>query len=212
MTPKDVSGDYPERDETWNDPLASAFIRQLRQNHPNDARLLQNWTESSEPFNGPARVGKTTPEIKRLMKIIDSNEIPDNVRMFRTESRDMLVAYHKKKVKIEVGKVVTLGGFTSVSATKKAVQETRNVFELWGSPKMNVEIEFFVPKGTKAIPLSKASRQLHDGRLKYEFQKEWLLQKDTKILVLENRRKNGKVFMKWLVINQREENKNESNT
>ena len=200
--------DYPERDEkAWNDPLADEFIRQVRKKNPDDAKLLQAWTGSSGPFNEPAREGKATPEIERLVKIIDSYEVPDNAKMFRAETRDMLVAYRKKKAKFEEGEVVVLGGFTSVSATKKAFQETRKVFELWGSPKMSVEIEFFVPKGTKAIPLSKVSRQLRDGRLKYEFQKEWLLQKDTKVLVLENRKQNGKVFLKLLVLNQREENK-----
>ena len=141
--------DYPERDgEKWNDPLADKFIQQQS---PSDANLLKEWTGSPFQFNEPARAGKTTPKIEQLVKIIDSCEVPDHAKMYRTESRDMLLEYLKKKVKFEVGETVTLDGFTSVSATKKAFQETRDAFDRSGSLKMNVEMEFFIPKGTKIV-------------------------------------------------------------
>ena len=113
----------------------------------------------------------------------------------------MLTAYWKKGIEFNEGSVVTLEGFTSVSATKQAVIATRKQFEAEGDI-MNVEIEFFVPKGTKAIPLSQASKQLGDGKLKYEFQKEWLFQKDTKVLVLEKSKQKGKYFFKLLILNR----------
>lgn len=100
--------DYPERDETtWYDPLAAEFIERTRKASMDDGDLLQDWTECSEPFNEPARTGKPTPKeatrIDRLVKIIDSYEVPDNVRMYRTESPEMLEAYRKKGIKFRKG-------------------------------------------------------------------------------------------------------------
>ena len=199
--------DYPERDErTWNDPRAAEFIERVRKENRKDAELLKYWTESSGPFNGPARTGNPTSKeaarIDRLVKIIDSYEVPDNARMYRVESPEMLGAYRKKGVKFQVGKVVKLEGFTSASATKEAVESVREQFENDGF-NMNVEIELFVPQGAKAIPLSNASKKLpHTDKLKYEFQKEWLFQKDTEVLVLEKSIRNGRVFLRLLILNR----------
>ena len=197
--------DYPEHDErTWNDPLAAEFVERVRTENRKDAELLKYWTESSGPFNGPARAGDVTPKevarIDRLVKIIDSYEVPDNARMYRVESPEMLEAYATKGIFFEKNKVITLEGFTSASATQEAVKAVREQFENDGF-NMNVEIELFVPKGVKAIPLSKASKlDKRTGKPKYEFQKEWLFQKDTEVHVLEHRKQNGKVFLKLLIL------------
>jgi len=199
--------DYPERDErTWNDPRAAEFIERVRKENRKDAELLKYWTESSGPFNGPARTGNPTSKeaarIDRLVKIIDSYEVPDNARMYRTESPDMLRETAKKGIFFKEGSVVKMEGFTAASATKEAFEKTREYFEKCGE-NMSVEIEFFVPKGVKAIPLSKASKPIgSSGKLKYEFQKEWLFQKDTEALVLENHRQNGRVYLRLLILNR----------
>ena len=122
--------------------------------------------------------------------------------MFRAESSEMLRKVAKKGIFFKEGDIVKLEGFTSASATKKAANETRDFFEKRSGKKMNVEIELFVPKGAKAIPLSKASKPLSDGTLKHEYQKEWLFQKDTVIQVLENYVQNGRVYLKLLVFNR----------
>ena len=184
--------DYTERDaKTWNDPLATEFIERIRKEQPDCAKLLEAWTENPIPFNGPARHGNPTAEesqrIKQLSALIDTFEVPDNVRMYRSTSRNMLTECLRKGILFEEGNVVTLAGFTSVSATKEANKATIKNFEQHGA-KMTVEIEFFVPRGAKAIPISQASKpSKHTGEPRYEFQKEWLLQKDTKVLVLEKR-------------------------
>ena len=191
--------DYQERDDkTWNDPLADEFIRQLSSDNVN---LLREWAGSSFQFNEPARAGKTTPKIEQLVKIIDSSEVPDHVRMFRVTSPSTLDVYRMKGKLFNEGEIIKMDGFTSASATKKAINETRDSFKNAGR-NVNVEIELFVPKGTKAIPLSKASRDL-----KYEFQKEWLFQRDTEVQVLEKRFQNGRVILKLLVLNRQEETK-----
>jgi hypothetical protein len=206
-----------ERDsKTWSDPQAIDFIERVRKENrfqdknslfrETDAELLQAWTESSGPFNGPARDGNATPEeearINRLAKIIGSYEVPDDVKMYRVESSEMLEAYGKHGILFRRGEVVKLEGFTSASATKEAVEAVREQFENYGD-NMNVEIELFVQKGARAIPLSKASKKLPQTNvLEYEFQQEWLFQKDTEVLVLDNRTRNGKVFLKLLVLNR----------
>lgn len=123
------------------------------------------------------------------------------MRMFRVESPEVLIANAKKGRLFEEGDIVPLEGFTAASATKNAVEAVRRQFGNEGY-NMNVEIELFVPKGAKAIPLSKASRlDRKMGTPKYEFQQEWLFQKDTEALVLEKRQRNGKVFLKLLILN-----------
>ena len=199
--------DYPERDaKTWSELLSTEFIVRVRKENPDSTSLLQDWTDGSAPFNEPARTGDATPEeatrIERLAKMIDSYQVPDNVRMYRVESPEMLVAYRKKGVKFRKGEIVTLEGFTSASVTREAVEEIRKQFEKDGYH-MNVDIILFIPKGTKAIPLSQASRlDKQTGRPKYEYQQEWLFQKDTEVQVVEKHIRKGKVFLQLLILNR----------
>ena len=198
--------DYPERSEKdWDEPLASAFIESIRQNYPKDLILLEEWTTNSQDFNNPIKDEKFTSaqadKINGLSRIINGYRIPENMRTYRAISMKTYRRFMENNKNFHEGAEVTIDEFSATSMSQNASRKTIEDFARYKSIRP-VEFEFLVPAGSNAIPLSKAPPyDPGTGHSVYEFKKEWLLQRGTRIRVLTKTEfQNGGIRIVALVI------------